>query len=163
MHLTPGPCDRFWRGLSYFVGLLTFYLISVCFIFNIIQTNMDTSVGDDGKHRPTTKHHVKEWLSFRGCLSRTPIFHCFLFCRLATRSVHMHTFGEKELVLVLFECLQGTYPNRFTLSSWLSLCRPPSTYCTLAPAHPVARLLSLEPKCSAETTGCSSSSSFSIY
>lgn len=35
----------------------------------------------------------------------------------APRSVHVvHAFGEKELVLVLFECSQGTYLNCFTRS-----------------------------------------------
>lgn len=46
----------------------------------------------------------------------------------APRSVHVvHAFGEKELVLVLFECSQGTYLNCFTLflpadSPSVSLC-----------------------------------------
>lgn len=78
---------------------------------------MDTSVGDDGKRRPTTKHHTKEWLS----LQRRLIFPCFLFCTLAPRSVHVHTRRERKSWFCL-NVLQGTYlePLHFVLLTFSS-------------------------------------------
>lgn len=91
----------------------------------------------------------------------------------APRSVHVvHAFGEKELVLVLFECSQGTYLNCFTRplpadSPSVSLCHvlhidPPllHSFCLHGRSSPLKRGIILHycqivaPASSAARIGC---------